>query len=56
MARSTSSIARSSRRPRKGAVHGELMEEYQSKFGDPYAAARNGWLDESSSRPRHGEN
>ena len=28
------------------AVHGELMEEYQSKFGDPYAAARNGWLDD----------
>ena len=22
------------------------MEEYQSKFGDPYAAARNGWLDD----------
>jgi len=22
------------------------MEEYQSKFGDPYAAARSGWLDD----------
>jgi len=28
------------------SVHSELMEEYQSKFGDPYAAARNGWLDD----------
>jgi acetyl-CoA carboxylase carboxyltransferase component len=28
------------------SVHRELMEEYQSKFGDPYAAARNGWLDD----------
>jgi acetyl-CoA carboxylase carboxyltransferase component len=28
------------------SVHNELMEEYQSKFGDPYAAARNGWLDD----------
>jgi len=28
------------------SVHSELMEEYQSKFGDPYAAARSGWLDD----------
>ena len=28
------------------SVHSELMEEYQSKFGDPYAAARHGWLDD----------
>ncbi len=28
------------------SVHGELVEEYQRKFGDPYAAARSGWLDD----------
>ena len=26
--------------------HGELVEEYQQKFGDPYVAARHGWLDD----------
>jgi len=24
----------------------ELVDEYKSKFGDPYVAARNGWLDD----------
>ena len=24
----------------------QLVEEYKSKFGDPYVAARNGWLDD----------
>ena len=26
--------------------HGELVEEYREKFGDPYVAARHGWLDD----------
>ena len=26
--------------------HGELVDEYRSKFGDPYVAARHGWLDD----------
>jgi len=26
--------------------HGELVEEYKQKFGDPYVAARHGWLDD----------
>ncbi len=26
--------------------HGELVEDYRNKFGDPYVAARNGWLDD----------
>ncbi|MEE2812735.1 MAG: acyl-CoA carboxylase subunit beta [Candidatus Thermoplasmatota archaeon] len=26
--------------------HAELVEDYRSKFGDPYVAARNGWLDD----------
>jgi len=24
----------------------KLVDEYKSKFGDPYVAARNGWLDD----------
>ena len=24
----------------------ELVEEYRGKFGDPYVAARHGWLDD----------
>ena len=28
------------------AVRAELVERYRSKFGDPYVAARNGWLDD----------
>tara|TARA_B100000959_G_scaffold186933_1_gene195493 strand:+ start:2679 stop:4229 length:1551 start_codon:yes stop_codon:yes gene_type:complete len=28
------------------AVHGELVREYRQKFGDPYVAARHGWLDD----------
>ena len=28
------------------ATHVELVEEYRQKFGDPYVAARNGWLDD----------
>ncbi|MEC7706638.1 MAG: acyl-CoA carboxylase subunit beta [Candidatus Thermoplasmatota archaeon] len=27
-------------------AHKELSQEYQRKFGDPYVAARNGWLDD----------
>ncbi|MBI31352.1 MAG: methylmalonyl-CoA carboxyltransferase [Euryarchaeota archaeon] len=26
--------------------HSELVSEYRQKFGDPYVAARNGWLDD----------
>ena len=26
--------------------HSELVNEYRQKFGDPYVAARNGWLDD----------
>jgi len=26
--------------------HAELVTEYRRKFGDPYVAARNGWLDD----------
>ena len=28
------------------SIHTELVEEYRRKFGDPYVAARNGWLDD----------
>ena len=28
------------------ATHVELVGEYRRKFGDPYVAARNGWLDD----------
>ena len=28
------------------ATHIELVGEYRRKFGDPYVAARNGWLDD----------
>ena len=28
------------------ATHAELVGEYRQKFGDPYVAARNGWLDD----------
>ena len=28
------------------ATHVELVEEYRQKFGDPYVAARNGWVDD----------
>ena len=27
-------------------THKELVSEYKRKFGDPYVAARNGWLDD----------
>tara|TARA_B100000959_G_scaffold180841_1_gene189184 strand:- start:227 stop:484 length:258 start_codon:yes stop_codon:yes gene_type:complete len=26
--------------------HAELVDEYKEKFGDPYVAARHGWLDD----------
>ncbi|MDP6325111.1 MAG: carboxyl transferase domain-containing protein, partial [Candidatus Thalassarchaeaceae archaeon] len=26
--------------------HAELVKDYKNKFGDPYVAARNGWLDD----------
>ncbi len=26
--------------------HAELVEDYKNKFGDPFVAARNGWLDD----------
>ncbi len=29
-----------------GAMHEELVREYRQKFGDPYVAARHGWLDD----------
>ncbi len=28
------------------SIHVELVDEYRRKFGDPYVAARNGWLDD----------
>ena len=28
------------------STHSELVDEYRRKFGDPYVAARNGWLDD----------
>ena len=28
------------------SIHSDLTEEYRRKFGDPYVAARNGWLDD----------
>ncbi len=30
----------------KEEVRVQLVDEYKSKFGDPYVAARNGWLDD----------
>ena len=27
-------------------THSELVDEYRNKFGDPYVAAKNGWLDD----------
>ena len=30
----------------KEVVRERLVEEYKDKFGDPYVAARNGWLDD----------
>ena len=30
----------------KDQTHSELVSEYQDKFGDPYVAAKNGWLDD----------
>ena len=30
----------------KEAVRAQLIEQYKLKFGDPYAAARHGWLDD----------
>jgi propionyl-CoA carboxylase beta chain len=27
-------------------THSDLVNEYRNKFGDPYVAARNGWLDD----------
>ncbi len=28
------------------SIHLELVDEYRRKFGDPYVAASNGWLDD----------
>ena len=28
------------------STHAELVKDYKNKFGDPYVAARNGWLDD----------
>lgn len=36
-------LAESENRPSK---HSELVDDYRNKFGDPYVAARNGWLDD----------
>jgi acetyl-CoA carboxylase carboxyltransferase component len=30
----------------KAATHSELVAEYRRKFGDPYVAAKHGWLDD----------
>ncbi|GIQ96871.1 MAG: hypothetical protein CM15mP2_3580 [Methanobacteriota archaeon] len=30
----------------KEDVRAHLVDEYKAKFGDPYVAARNGWLDD----------
>ena len=30
----------------KSQTHSELVSEYRDKFGDPYVAAKNGWLDD----------
>ena len=30
----------------KENVRLKLVDEYKAKFGDPYVAARNGWLDD----------
>ena len=30
----------------KEGVRQKLVAEYKAKFGDPYVAARNGWLDD----------
>jgi propionyl-CoA carboxylase beta chain len=30
----------------KENVRSQLVDEYKAKFGDPYVAARNGWLDD----------
>ncbi len=30
----------------KQTKHAELVEDYKNKFGDPYVAAKNGWLDD----------
>ena len=30
----------------RSETHSELVDEYRNKFGDPYVAARNGWLDD----------
>ena len=30
----------------KEEVRQRLVDEYKAKFGDPYVAARNGWLDD----------
>ena len=37
------------------STHVELVDEYRRKFGDPYVAARNGWLDDviEPSETRH---
>lgn len=31
---------------RKEETRQKLVEEYKTKFGDPYVAAKNGWLDD----------
>jgi propionyl-CoA carboxylase beta chain len=32
--------------------HSELVDEYREKFGDPYVAARHGWLDDVIEPPQ----
>ena len=30
----------------RSSKHSDLVDDYRNKFGDPYVAARNGWLDD----------
>ena len=40
------SQSRASRLRKPDETYSELVKDYREKFGDPYVAARHGWLDD----------